>query len=142
MPHATRTVTIARGRDDVFSFFADAENDPAWRTGVLKMRRDGAIGVGVRYEQLTAGPFGRAIPADIEVTEYLPPSRLAFKVVAGPVRPVGSYDFDGDEATTVTFTLDAQLTGLRKLLLGSMVQRTMDAEVAALDRAKALLESR
>ena len=41
----------------------------------------------------------------------------------------------------MTFSLDAQLTGLRKLLMGSMVQKTMDSEVRNLDNAKRLLES-
>jgi hypothetical protein len=41
----------------------------------------------------------------------------------------------------LTFSLDAQLTGLRKLLMGSMVQKTMDSEVHNLDNAKRILES-
>ena len=45
-------------------------------------------------------------------------------------------------ATEVTFTLDAQLSGLKRLLMSNAVQKTMDAEVAGLDRAKSVLESR
>ena len=71
-----------------------------------------------------------------------PYSTVAFRVIAGPVRPVGSYVFTGDMTTTVTFTLDVNLTGVKKLLMTRMVQQTMDAEMGALDRAKALLESR
>ncbi|MGH3287210.1 MAG: DUF222 domain-containing protein, partial [Streptosporangiaceae bacterium] len=42
--------------------------------------------------------------------------------------------------TAVTFTLDAELTGVKKLLV-KPVQKSMDAEMANLDKAKALLES-
>jgi len=142
MPHATHTVVIARPRAEVFAFLADAENDPGWRTSVISIHRDGPLGVGARYAQQTAGPLGRPIAADIEVTEYQPETRVAFRAVAGPVRPVGSYDFSGDNPTTVTFTLDATLAGIKKALMASMVQKTMDGETAALERAKNLLEAR
>ena len=142
MPHATRTVIIDRPLKEVFAFLADAENDPTWRTGVITIHRDGPMAVGSRYSQQTAGPLGRPIPADLEITEYVPDSTVAFRVIAGPVRPFGSYVFTGDLTTTVTFSLEVNLTGIKKLLMTRMVQQTMDAEMAALDRVKALLESR
>jgi uncharacterized protein YndB with AHSA1/START domain len=142
MPHATRTVIIDRPLKEVFAFLADAENDPTWRTGVITIHRDGPLAVGSRYSQQTAGPLGRSIPADLEITEYVLDSKVAFGVIAGPVRPFGSYVFSGDLTTTVTFSLEVNLTGIKKLLMTRMVQQTMDAEMAALDRAKALLESR
>ena len=37
---------------------------------------------------------------------------------------------------------DLNLTGVKKLLTTRMVHQTMDAEMAALDRTKALVESR
>jgi hypothetical protein len=37
---------------------------------------------------------------------------------------------------------DAQLSGFKKLFMGNAVQRSMDAEVAGLDRAKSVLEAR
>jgi uncharacterized protein YndB with AHSA1/START domain len=142
MPHATRTVIIDRPLKEVFAFLADAENDPTWRTGVISIHRDGPLAVGSRYSQQTTGPLGRPIPADLEITEYVPDSTVAFRVIAGPVRPFGSYVFSGDLTTTVTFSLKVNLTGIKKLLMTRMVQQTMDAETTALDKAKALLESR
>jgi hypothetical protein len=44
-------------------------------------------------------------------------------------------------APKLTFALDAEVGGLRGVLMGSMVQRTMDAEVAALDKVKQILEA-
>jgi len=88
------------------------------------------------------GPGGRGIPADIEVTAYEPSTRYAFRVVAGPVRPVGEFRFapDGD-ATTVSLSLSAELNGIKKLLLSRPVQGSMNGEMQALDRAKAVIES-
>ena len=60
--------------------------------------------------------------------------------MAGPVRPHGRYEIETvPGGTRVTFALDASLGGLRGLLMGSMVQRTTEAEVHALNRLKALL---
>jgi uncharacterized membrane protein len=143
MPNASRTILINRPIAEVFAFFADAENDPRWRSGVKEIKRQGELGAGTRYRQRVKGPGGRAVPADIEVTAYEPESHVAFQGVAGPVRPHGNYEFhDKGTATEVTFTLDAQITGIKKLFMGGAVQKSMDAEVAGLDRAKSVLESR
>jgi uncharacterized membrane protein len=142
MPHAERTIVIARPVTEVFAFFADAENDPRWRSAVKVMRREGPLAVGARYTQRVAGPGGREITADIEVTALDQDERLAFRGTAGPVRPAGSYTFRAaDGGTSVTFTLDAQLTGLKKLIMAKPVQKSMDAEMSGLNQAKAILES-
>jgi hypothetical protein len=38
-------------------------------------------------------------------------------------------------------SLEAQMSGLKKLLMSRAVQKSMDGEMRALDRAKALLEN-
>ncbi len=69
------------------------------------------------------------------------PTRYAFKTTGGPVRPVGSFTFAPVAGgTEVTFQIHAELAGLKKLLMGSMVQSSMNAEAAALDKAKAVIE--
>lgn len=143
MPQATRTIVIARPQAEVFAFFADAENDPQWRPAVAMIKRNGPLAVGVRYTQRIAGPGGRELPADIRVTTYAPDTKVAFHGVSGPLRPDGSYTLATVEGgTSVTFRLGAELTGIKKLLMGKRVQQAMDAEMASLDKAKALLESR
>ncbi len=119
----------------------DGENAGKWRSGVLDAQRVSGTGVGVVYRQGVKGPGGRRIAADYEVTDYEPNRRLAFKTIAGPVRPNGDFAFEEtSEGTRVTLSLDAALTGIKKLLLGGAVQKTMQAEVKALenlDRAMA-----
>jgi uncharacterized membrane protein len=143
MPEATRTIVIDRPREEVFAFFADAENDPQWRPTVAMIKREGPLAVGVRYTQRVAGPRGREIPADVQVTTYEPETKVAFHGVSGPLRPDGSYTFATVEGgTSVTFRLGAKLTGIKKLTMSKPVQQAIDAEMASLDKAKALLESR
>lgn len=142
MPTASRTVEVAAPIETVFAFFTDPRNDPTWRGGVKEMRAQGAPGVDATVHQVVAGPGGRSIDADIRITEYAPPTRYAFATIAGPVRPVGGYTFaEVPSGTLVTFELSAELTGLKKLLMGGAVQKSMDAEMGALDKAKAILES-
>ena len=143
MPSAQRTIVIARPVEEVFAFFADCEtNDPLWRDHVKEISGEGTAGVGMVYHQRVTGPGGRSIPADFEITTYEPNERLFFDVVAGPVRPHGEFLFTPQGDTTqVSFSLAAELTGLKKLFMSKPVQAAMQSEVGSLDKAKAILES-
>jgi uncharacterized protein YndB with AHSA1/START domain len=144
MPRAQRTVRIDRAPETVFAFLTDPANDRSWRTGVKEISADGAAGVGRRIHQVVAGPGGRGINADIEVTAYEPPSRYAFRTTSGPVRPAGEYRLvaAGPGATDVTFSLSAEVGGWKRFVMGGAVQKSMDGEMAGLDRAKAAIEGR
>jgi uncharacterized protein YndB with AHSA1/START domain len=143
MPSAERTLVISRPVSAVFAFFTDPRNDRKWRTHVKEIEAQGAPAVGARIHQVIAGPGGRGIPADIEITGYEPDARYAFAVVAGPVRPQGEFRFaqTAEGATEVTLSLSAELTGLKKLFMSRPVQKSMDGEMAGLDEAKRLLET-
>ncbi len=141
MPHAERTIVIARPQMEVFAFFADGENDPRWRPAVKVMRREGPLAVGVRYSQ-RVDVGGREVSADIEVTAFDPDERLGFRAVAGPAPLDGSLTFRGAEGgTAVTFTLHCELTGVKRVLLTKQLQQAMNGEMSNLDNAKAILES-
>jgi uncharacterized membrane protein len=141
MPSAQHSVTIDKPVDEVFAFFTDVSNEPQWRDQVKEIRAEGPPAVGTRIHHVVKGPGGMGIPADIEVTAYEPTSVYGFRGVAGPVRPVGEFRFTGDEArTTVSFSIGVELTGVKKALLSGQVQKSMDAEVQALEQAKAVLE--
>lgn len=141
MPHAERTVTIAAPVETVFAFFTDPRNETRWRSGVTEMHAEGPAAVGTVVRQTIAGPMGRGVPADIEITELRRPESYGFTGIAGPVRPVGSYSFAPSGAgTAVTFRLHCDLSGIKGMVLSKQVQRSMDGEMAALDDAKRLLE--
>jgi uncharacterized protein YndB with AHSA1/START domain len=143
MPQAQGTVLIARAPDVVFAYLADGEQCPQWRSGVLDIKRvSGDGGVGTRYAQGVQGPMARRIAADYAVTVFEPNQRLEFQTLTGPARPHGRYDLAAEDGgTRLRFSLDAELGGLKRLLMGSAVQRTMEAEMKALDRLKAVLEA-
>jgi uncharacterized protein YndB with AHSA1/START domain len=142
MPSAEHHVTIARPVADVFAFVADGLNGPRWRPGVHDIRLVSGSGVGAVYKQGVRGPGGRRIDADYQVTAYEPNRRLAFQAIAGPVLPTGEFTFDEiDGETRLTFSLQAELRGFKKLLMNGAVQKTMDAEVGATERLKQVLEA-
>jgi uncharacterized protein YndB with AHSA1/START domain len=72
VPHAEHSVQINRPPHVVFAFFADGENDPQWRPLVKEITRNGPVGPGMTYRQRVAGPGGRAVASDFEVTAYEP----------------------------------------------------------------------
>jgi uncharacterized protein YndB with AHSA1/START domain len=141
MPEASKTVEIARSPAAVFAFLADGTNNRRWRSGVLDIAHSSGEGQGAIYEQGIKGPFGRRVPADYEITAYEPDRRLAFRAIAGPVRPEGSYDLERTDAgTRLTFTLRCVPGGLAKLMT-PMVAKTMRSEVAQLDKLRTVLEA-
>jgi uncharacterized protein YndB with AHSA1/START domain len=137
---AEHTVTIRRPVSEVFAFVADCETARQWRPGVLDVACVSGDGVGTRYRQGVKGPFGRRVPADYEITALEPDRLLAFRAVAGPVRPEGRYEFarEGD-GTRVRFALACELRGAKRLMAPG-VSRSMDAEVHSLERLRELLE--
>jgi uncharacterized protein YndB with AHSA1/START domain len=143
MPSAERSLNIRRPVADVFAFLADGANGLKWRSGVLDIAHVSGTGVGEQWRQGVKGPGGRRVAADYEITAYEPPRRLEFKATAGPVRPTGGYLLEpvGEESTKLTFWLREDLGGWKKFVLGGQVQKTMDAEMAALDRLKDVLEA-
>ena len=142
MPSAKRTIVIHRSRDEVFGFFTDHANDQKWRPHVKEIAPVSQVAVGTRVHQVVEGPAGRGIGADIEVTASEAPARYAFQVVAGPARPRGEFRFiETPSGTEVQFGLDAELGGIKKLLMSGAVQRSMDGEMAGLDTAKRLIEA-
>ncbi|HEY3548949.1 MAG TPA: SRPBCC family protein [Propionicimonas sp.] len=141
MTSASRSITIARPPAVVFAFVADGTTAPQWRPGVTDVALESGSGLGARYRQGVKGPGGRRVAADYEVTAFEAPRRLAFAATAGPVRPTGEYRLGAvPEGTRLTFSLGASLGGLKGLLMGRAVQASMDAEMASLDRLKAVLE--
>jgi uncharacterized protein YndB with AHSA1/START domain len=141
MPSATNTAIINRPVDAVFAYVTDGMNGSKWRPGVLETEHVSGSGLGAVYRQGVKGPGGRRVAADYKVTAFEPGRRMAFEAIAGPVRPTGEFQFaEVDGGTRVTFSLDAQLSGWKALLMAGAVQKTMDAEVSALERLKIVLE--
>jgi carbon monoxide dehydrogenase subunit G len=142
MAEVHRTIVINRPVDEVFAYFADISNDLSWRHGVKEIAAAGPILTGTQITQkLAAGPLGMTVKADMDVVAYEPPKVLAFQVTTGPLRPRVEFRFAPvGQGTEVSFSIEAPLTGLKKVVMGRMAEKDMAAEAAALDNAKRLLE--
>jgi len=142
MPSAERRITIDRPPDLVYAFFTDHANDPKWRPNVIEIEPISGAPVGTRIRQVIKGPGGRGLGADLEIIANDPSARYSFQVVAGPVRPRGDFRFTpAGRGTEVQFSLTADLSGVKKLLMSGAVQKSMDGEMAGLDTAKRVIES-
>jgi uncharacterized protein YndB with AHSA1/START domain len=142
MAHAEHTVTVKRPAQQVFGYLADGTHNRQWRPGVLEIERTSAAnGEGATYRQVMAGPGGRRIDGDYQITVYDPPRRLEFQVTAGPARPAGVFELseNPDQSTRIRFALDLSPAGLMRLMT-PVIARQMRREVTQLDNLKAILE--
>jgi len=140
--HSENSIVVKRTPDEVFAFLADGLNNPRWRPGVRSIElAQGAPGqVGTVYRQKLAGPGGRAVDGDYEITTAEAPRTLAFRVTAGPARPTGRYTLQPEgTGTRLTFALDLEPKGLMRLMSGT-IHKTMESEVGQLPRLKQVLE--
>lgn len=143
MSHAEESITINRPVEAVFDFVLDGTNNPHWRPAVIDIQKvpGKPSGVGAVYKQGLKGPGGRRIEGDYEIVECQPNASIKFQVISGPARPTGTFLFESvGNSTRLTFTLHFEPKGLTKLM-GPMITRTMEGEVATLANLKAYLES-
>jgi len=130
MAHAAQSVSVDRPITDVFAFLADATNEASWRPEVISINHIDGTGVGALYAQMMKGPGGRKIKGDFRITRQDEPSRLDFEVIAGPARPVGSFELRevSPTSTEVTFNMDLKPRGLM-VLMTPMINKQVQAEV-------------
>ena len=142
MPHAERTITINRSPDDVFAFFADPAKDRSWRPHVKEIAARGPGGC--RGEDPPGGGRpGRSRDRRRHRGHRLragSPLRVPGRRRPGPAHRASSGSPRAGTGTEVSFSLSAELGGLKKLFMSGPVQSSMDGEMRALDTAKALLE--
>ena len=144
MAHAEKTVVIQRPVAEVFQFILDGENNKLWRHSVTEIKRSTSKPdrVGAKFMQRNKGPCGRQISADYEITECEANKVVSFKVTTGPARPLGTFILEKDGAgTKVTFKLHYEPRGFAKLM-DSVINKTMQSEVAALVEMKTYMEAK
>jgi len=135
-------VVIQRGAMSVYNFLLDARNLPSWREGVRSVElASGAAGAkGAVYRQTLAGPGGRPVAADFEITEARPGAEIQYQVLMGPARPHGGYYLSTEgQSTRVRFALRCEPKGLL-VRVRSVFRCRLKAEVVQLERLKTVLE--
>jgi uncharacterized protein YndB with AHSA1/START domain len=82
--HVENTITIERPVEEVFEYVSTPENDPTWVSASLRNQRTspGPMRVGMTTEE-DVKFLGRTSRDTWEVTEYEPPSVVAYRVTSG-----------------------------------------------------------
>lgn len=142
MSFAEYDVVIQRDAMSVYNFLLDAENLPRWRAGIRSIELEsGAAGTkGAVYRQTLAGPRGRPVPGDFQITEARPGAEIQYRVLVGVDRPHGGYYLSTEgQGTRVRFALECEPRGILARLT-SPFGRQLKAEVCQLERLKTILE--
>jgi uncharacterized protein YndB with AHSA1/START domain len=146
MPAITSSVEIARTPEDVFAYLDEVTRHGEWQDGLLSatLETEGPVRVGSRVIEVRK-IGGRELTMSYEITEHEPPHVFAFRVLDGPIRPVGRGTVEAlPDGAGSRVTLDLDLVGhglMGKALVG--VARTQAAKQLPEDqqRLKAKLES-
>jgi uncharacterized membrane protein len=120
MAPIVESVEIARSPEDVFAYLDDLSRHGEWQGQIVSVHveTEGPTRVGARATDRRKIPGG---PRDFtyEITEHDPPRKASFRVLNGPVRPVGTVTVepiaDGTRSR-VTLEIDFQGHGLGKLV--------------------------
>lgn len=145
MAHGEASIHIACPPDDVFTFVADAANNPTWRANVVRTvwLDDGPMRVGRRGRQ-TARLLGREWTIDAVVAEWDPPRGVAWRSVQGPVSVRSWVRVEADEGgSLVSGGADGGFTGpIGRFLTRLAVPRMVRQAEADLRVLRDVLESR
>ena len=84
--HVENTVIINRPIEEVFEYASTPENDPTWVPASIRNQRTlpGPMRVGMTTEE-TVKLFGRTSRDTWAVTEYEPPTVIAYRATSGPL---------------------------------------------------------
>ena len=142
MAIAEYDVVIQRDAMSVYDFLLDARNLPRWRAGVRSIELESGVAgtKGAVYRQTIAGPGGRTLCGDFEITEARPGAEIQYRALAGPERTHGGYYLSTEGGSTrVRFALECEPRGILARLK-SPFRRRMKAEVCQLEQLKSVLE--
>lgn len=143
MSKIEHSIVIDRPIEEVFAFVHDPRNDASWQTTLIESTQvgEGPVGVGTEIRERRRF-FGMQVEMTKEISEYEPPRRSAFKIVAGGAPMSGHYTFEPlDGGTKVTATGYVEPKGFFKMagpLFDSMAGRELEASLGHL---KELMES-
>ncbi|MFF2029036.1 hypothetical protein [Arthrobacter sp. NPDC058192] len=142
MAQAENDVVIHRDAISIYNFLVDPVNLPLWRDGLggVELVSGSAGSPGAVYRPHFAAAERRWAAADFELTVTRPGTEIQFQVLTGPGRPHGGYYLSTEGSSTcVRFALRCRL-GAALFLVSPRVRRAMKAQVAQLERLKAVLE--
>lgn len=144
MPEFHSTTTIARSREEVFTYLADPETQTVWQSGLQEFDADWTDEpkVGDRARG-TVKVAGKKVHWEAEITEATRPDRIAFRSIESPFPFEISWTLvDSGGSTEVRHDGSTEALGgffgkLADPLVALMYQRDMNSNLANL---KAIME--
>lgn len=136
---------IARPAEEVFSFFADASNNPKWQRGMVSCEwtSEPPISVGSTYMQ-RARFMGRNVVSSFVVTDFEPGRRIAIETTAStfPIQVVRRVERIDEGSCQVSADITGGPdSGIMKLIAPLIQRRAQKSVDADYDRLVQLLES-
>ena len=137
-----KSVFINKPVEEVFGFLVAEGNGTKWQNGVLDVLDEGPRNtVGSRYTEVRKF-MGKEMRSTVELTEYVPNSRYAGKVLQGPVPYESTITLESVEGgTRMTTCVDGEPKGFFKLadsLVAGQLEKSMEEDGQKL---KAILEN-
>jgi carbon monoxide dehydrogenase subunit G len=137
-------VVVARPRDEVFAFVADARNRPRWDDSVdseeLTSPEPIAVGSTLRTKLQS---MGRDYVYDWEIVEHDPPDRVRIESTSGPFPTTLEWKVhEHDAGSLVEFTLTGRPSGGLRLLQPLIARNTRNNLNRSFPRLKKVLEAR
>jgi len=141
-----QTITVNSPHWAVFTFVADLQNDPLWRTNVPLVRHtgDGPLGIGANYWYVMGmWPFRRTTGL-VRLTDFESDRTVEFYgSFESSLQVRVRYDIaQAGEATSMRVTVRPTHSGVARLLLGFASMRLRATLAVDLLRLKRLLEDR
>jgi uncharacterized membrane protein len=138
------STTINRPLEEVFAVVSRIENNPKWSSVVLNAEQTSPGPPGIGTTAKTTGKFlGKRIETGLEITEFEPNRKFAYRSTSGPISRWGVVTFDAiDGGTRVSVRVGGEPAGFFKLaepLVISMSKRQLQSD---LDNLKDLMEAR
>ena len=138
------TMEVMRPLEEVFAYVSNFRNNPKWQDGLeeTKQTPDGPTAVGTKSTDVRMF-LGQRMESVIEVTEFEPNKRLAFKSVGGPIQFKSVQTFESiPGGTRSAMTFEAEPGGFFKLaepMVAGAMKKSLEASTVKL---KALLEAK
>lgn len=118
------SATVKRPVSAVFDYVIDFPRWPEWRRTLHKASKttEGPVAAGTRVA-VEGQMMGRDISMDVEITDYVPNERIAFRTSAGPIAIDGEFRFEPEQdSTRLAVVGTAEPAGVFKMV-GPMIAR-------------------
>jgi uncharacterized protein YndB with AHSA1/START domain len=144
--HVENTITIERPIEELFEYISTPENDPTWVSVSIRNQRTspGPMRVGMTIEE-DVKIFGRTSRDTWEVTEYEPPTVIAYRatsgLLSGGVVRLRCEPVEG--GSRLTHAVDYELRGIYYKTIAPLMPWASKRLIASMDRTlKDLLEGK